>query len=291
MEHYVPERTVRLRDGRALGYAEFGDPAGRPLLYFHGFPGSRIEAALGDAVARARGVRLVGVDRPGIGLSDFLDGRSIPDWPADVAELADALGFGRFAVVGVSGGGPYALACAWKIPERLDAACVIGGLGPFDGSAAVQDMMGLGRFALSLPQHAPWAVQPLFQAAAWGIGAQAEALVDFLAGSLPEPDRSALDDPGVRRVLAESYREAVRQGGRGAGAEAGLYGGPWGFRLEDIAMEVDLWHGERDSVVPVAMGRLQARAIPRCRAKILPEEGHFSLPIRRMGEILDALMP
>jgi pimeloyl-ACP methyl ester carboxylesterase len=107
------DRTLRLGDGRRLGYAERGDPGGRPLLYFHGWPGARVEARLADEPAKAAGVRLVALDRPGMGFSDFQRGRTFVDWSADVVEVADALQLDRFAVLGISGGGPYAAACAW----------------------------------------------------------------------------------------------------------------------------------------------------------------------------------
>ena len=110
---------LRLSDGRALGYAQYGDPEGRPLFFSHGTPGSRTLAQLFDAGARRDGVRLIAPERPGFGRSDFLPDRTFADWPDDVSELADALGFDRFAVAGSSGGGPYAAACAWKLPERL----------------------------------------------------------------------------------------------------------------------------------------------------------------------------
>jgi pimeloyl-ACP methyl ester carboxylesterase len=101
------DRTIRLLDGRRLGYAEWGDPGGRPLFFFHGWPGSRIEGYLGDEAARARGVRLIAIDRPGMGLSDFQQHRTLVDWPDDVVQVAAALGLNRFAVLGISGGGPY----------------------------------------------------------------------------------------------------------------------------------------------------------------------------------------
>ena len=107
--------TIRLQDGRRLGYADLGDAGGTPVFYFHGFPSSRLEACMVEEHARRLGVRLLAVDRPGYGLSDDLPGRTIPDWPDDVVALADALGLERFAVVGSSGGGPYAIACAARI--------------------------------------------------------------------------------------------------------------------------------------------------------------------------------
>src|SRR5215475_3198278 len=111
--------VLRLADGRALGYAEFGDSGGEPFFYFHGHPGSRLEARFAESAATAAGVRIIALDRPGYGLSDWQPGRAILDWPADVTEAADLLGIGGFSVVGGSGGGPYALACAYRLPDRV----------------------------------------------------------------------------------------------------------------------------------------------------------------------------
>src|ERR671934_2916699 len=136
------DRTIRLRDGRRLGYAEWGDPGGRPLLYFHGWPGSRVEGRLGDEAARAQGVRLIALDRPGMGLSDYQPRRALVDWPVDVSQVTAALGLDRFAVLGISGGGPYAAACAWKLSEQLAGAGIVSGLAPVDAPGA---LAGMGR--------------------------------------------------------------------------------------------------------------------------------------------------
>src|SRR5688572_28104051 len=121
--------TLTLSDGRKVGIAEFGAPAGRPVVYCHGFPASRLEARLAHEAAKEVGARLIALDRPGYGLSDFQPGRRIGDWPRDVVEAADALGVQRFAMLGVSGGAPYALACAALLPERITALGVVCGLG------------------------------------------------------------------------------------------------------------------------------------------------------------------
>jgi pimeloyl-ACP methyl ester carboxylesterase len=122
-------KTIQLHDGRTLGYAEYGSSHGKTIFYFHGHPGSRFEARFLAEQTVQYGVRLIGVDRPGMGLSSFKRGRRILDWPDDAAELADSLQIEHFAVVGFSGGGPYALACAHKIPQRLTACGIISGVG------------------------------------------------------------------------------------------------------------------------------------------------------------------
>src|SRR5690242_15693615 len=111
--------TIKLKNGYVLGYAEYGDPQGKPIFYFHGWPSSRFQAKVLDAIARKLNIRIFSVDRPGYGLSDFQPNRTLLDWPGTVTELGDKLGLNKFAVMGVSGGGPYAVVCAYKIPERL----------------------------------------------------------------------------------------------------------------------------------------------------------------------------
>ena len=129
--------TIKLKDGRLLGYAEYGAPEGKPVFYFHGFPGSRLDWLLCDASAAAElNIRIIAIDRPGMGLSDFKRGREILDWPDDVVELADVLQVDRFAVLGISGGGPYACACAFKISERLTTTAIVCGMGPSEAPGA-----------------------------------------------------------------------------------------------------------------------------------------------------------
>lgn len=278
--------TVRLRDGRRLGYAEYGDLAGAPIFYFHGFPGSRLEAALADATARTLGVRLLAPDRPGFGLSDHHPGRRIRDWPDDVVRLADHLGLRRFGVLGVSGGGPYAVACAHALGPRTTRAGVVAGLGPLLRRELSRGATVLNRFALDLARHAPQTLRPLSRLAAHELAVRPHRLLAHTATRCAECDRTVLARDDVHAALCNSFREAVRAGWHGIAAEWALYGRPWGFELSAIAAEVRLWHGERDRIVAPAMGRYQATNIPGCRAHFLPHEGHYSLPLNHLESIL-----
>lgn len=284
-----PDNVLRLSDGRLLGYAELGDPGGTPLIFFHGMPGSRLGARLGDAAAKRLGVRLVAPDRPGYGLSDFQPGRTLLDWPDDVVELADALSIDRFAVGGVSGGGPYAAVCAFKIPERLTAAGIISGVGPFDVPDATEGMSRQNRLLFSAARRVPWITNVPMWLMAKGARRFADRFLSIMMRNLPEPDQAILFRPEIRPLFVEDAVEAFRPGGRGAAWEAVMYARPWGFRLEEIAMEVHLWQGELDVNVPPSMGRYQAGAIPNCKAAFYPEEGHLLL-IDRIEEILGALV-
>ncbi len=281
-------RTLRLRDGRFLGYAEYGDPQGKPLFYFHGFPGSRLEARLAHDAAKAGGVRVISLDRPGMGLSDFQRGRRFTDWPEDVVQASDAQGIGRFAVMGLSGGGPYVAVCALKLPQRLTAAGIISGVAPLDSPGATAGMSRQNRLIFGLGRRLPWLARPM-----WWLARQAsrdpDRLLNQIRRSAAEPDKAILDRPQVRAIYKADLQEAFRRGSRGLAHELVVYSRPWGFRLEDITMPVHLWQGEADANVPVSMGRYQASAIPNCRATFYPGEGHL-MSIDRMEEILAALL-
>jgi pimeloyl-ACP methyl ester carboxylesterase len=279
-------QAIRLRDGRRLGYAEWGDPGGRPLLYFHGWPGSRVEGRLGDEAARARGVRLIALDRPGMGLSDYQPRRTLVDWPDDVLQVAAALGLDRFAVLGISGGGPYAAACAWKLSDRLTGAGIVSGLAPLDVPGVITGMSRQNRLAFQLVGRLAVLRQVLMAKSAVSVRRQPDRILERGVGAAV--DKHYLDRPDLRRILVESLTEAYRSGSRGPAWELALYVRPWGFRVEDIRAPVHLWHGEQDANHPVTMGRYLARVIPKCQANFVPGEGHLVF-VDRLPEILAAV--
>ena len=281
--------TIQLGDGRLLGYAEWGDPSGRPLLYFHGFPGSRAEGRLGDQAAKVTGVRVIALDRPGMGLSDFQPRRSFLHWPQDVSQVADALGLERFAVLGISGGSPYAAVCAWKLTERLTRAGIASGLGPLDVPGVTAGMSRQNRFLFGVVGRLPVLPRVLMALTAAQVK-QPERALEQGRRSFAPVDQPYLDRPEVHEVLAATLAEAFRKGGRGPAWELRLDARPWGFRLQDIRTPVHLWHGEQDANHPIAMARHLAAAIPDCRASFYPEAGHLH-HVDRLPEILSALCP
>ena len=282
--------TLRLEDGRLLGYAVYGDPEGWPIFYFHGFPGSRLEAQLADRVAARMGIRLIALDRPGFGLSDFKPRRTIFEWPDDVVKIADALRINRFATIGVSGGGPYAVACALKIPQRLTAVAIVCGLGPLDTPNGTDRMVRTNHLIFFLGRRLPWLAKISLWRIAYQVRRNPEGTLRRMIVALPDPDKAVLARPEVKTAMKDNVVEAFRGGSRGAACELLLYTRPWGFLLEDIATRVNLWHGEQDVSVPPTMGQYQARTIPNCRAIFYPGEGHFSLVINHMEEVLSGLL-
>jgi pimeloyl-ACP methyl ester carboxylesterase len=285
---HVPAHSVRLPDGRALAYAEYGDPNGHPTLYFHGLPGSRLEAVLAAKGAAEAGIRLIASDRPGIGGSDPQDGRTLLDWPADVLQLADHIGLARFAVVGVSGGGPYAAVCAYAIPERLDGVAIVSGVAPFDQDELLEHMVWFNKLAVRGARMAPSLITSGLRPAAivrWF----PRLAIDLLSRSLDVADREVLARTEVKEAIARSLSESLRQGARANARELVILARPWGFRLEDVLLDVYLWHGERDRIVPASHGRSLCRKLSRAHFELLAVEGHFSLVIDHVADIFSRM--
>jgi pimeloyl-ACP methyl ester carboxylesterase len=282
-------RQITLADGRRLAYCEYGVPQGKPVFYFHGWPGSRLEARLAAPTARRFNARLIAVDRPGFGRSDFKKRRTLSDWPEDIGQLADALGLDRFSVAGVSGGGPYALACARHIPERLTAVAVVCGLGPLHSPLVRGGMTPLARRTFYLCRTAPWLLRMIFARTAWRLRRDFDWYLSHISDALPPADKQALFGSELKDIIVQSTLEAVRLGTRGSAWEGKLYASPWPFRLEDISTEVYLWHGEQDATVPATIGRHVAQTLGNCRPRFYADEGHFSLVTNHMTEFFEVL--
>lgn len=284
-------RQLTLPDGRVLAYTEWGDPGGRPVLYCHGFPGSRLEARLADRAALDLGIRLIAADRPGFGRSTFRAGRRLSDWPADLARLADSLSIGRFHLIGVSGGGPYAIACGQQLGERIERLAIVCGLGEFSGPNPTAGMYPAAaasiRFCLASPGLAHWTYRRVIGPT---LRRHPEKILKLLVGNAVPADREVLSDPEVRNALLTSFRECFAAGSAGPTHELGLFTTAWDIDPAKVQVPVDLWHGDLDRTVPARMGRRHARLLPRVDAHFIAVEGHFSLIVRYMRDILAALL-
>ena len=280
-------QTIKLKDGRTLGYTEYGAPQGKPVFFFHGWIGSRLDFRPNDAIARSLGARVIAIDRPGCGLSDFKPRRTILDWPDDVAELADGLRIKQFAVSGHSFGGPYVAACAYKIPDRLTAAGIVAGIGPLNRPGATKGLPTLPRLGLWLAGHAPLLLtKPYVWQMVW-LTHHPKILWKGLSSQLPKAEVEMLSRPEFAGFL-DGVSEMFRSGNYGATWDARAFTRPWEFRVEDIRMKVHLWYGEADKNVPLQMGEYYAYAIPECDFKFYPGEGHFIF-YSRAEEILRTL--
>ena len=286
MEANKLNQQISLQDGRALGYAEFGPPDGFPVFYFHGFPSSRLDWQLvsEDSLLQDVNVRIIAPDRPGYGLSDFLNGRKLFDWPDDVLELANTLQIYRFGVLGISGGGPYAAACASKIRDRLTKSGIVCGMGPSEAPG----MKDGGSW--KLPGTPALIRRVILLLTSMGIQRDPDQFISQSKETFAVPDQQLLDQPEMAAFFLAGMREALREGIKGANHEAALYTRPWGFNLQDIQTGVHLWHGAQDLNVPISVGRYVSETIQNCEAKFYENEGHLTLPRNHMHAILTPLI-
>lgn len=263
----------KLKDGRNLGYAEYGDRHGTPLFFFHGWPSSRLQAKVLDKEAKKRNIRVISPDRPGYGLSDFAPKRTLLDWADDVIELANSLQMKKFAVVGVSGGGPYAAVCAYKIPSRLTKVGIVVGLAPTDIEGVLMGMATVNKIAWRNYHRFPF----LMQLSSTLAFLQARK---FLPETLnlsyrAKADQEILKSQEVKNDMARIREQAFRQGKEGCATDLKLYTDDWGFRLKDIKTNVFLWYGDADKNVSLNMGKYYASQIPNSQLKVYPNEGHL----------------
>ncbi len=267
--------TIKLKDGRNLGYIECGDPSGKPVFFFHGWPGSRYSGKETDEAAKKIGVRIISIDRPGIGLSDYQENRQLLDWPNDVVELADYLGINNFSLMGVSGGGPYVVACAYKIPQLIIKAGIVVGLAPVDVKGNLDGMSFQGR--------AGWANYHRFPMlrTLGSLGAAIEFKYFPALGSLiafpTKQDKDLYNEAVKNKAYEESgVKEAFRQGIKGPTEELRVYTDDWGFKVKDIKVKVYLWYGAKDKCVSLNMAKYYKSQIPNSKLFIDPDGGHLS---------------
>ncbi len=269
--------SITLSDGRKLGYAEYGDAGGKPVFLFHGIPGSRLFRPP-DGVTTKAGVRLICPERPGYGESTFQVGRCMLDWPLDVVQLAEDLEVEQFAVMGHSGGGPYALACAYALRERVATAVTLSGAGPADGPNAAERMILLHALAFRAGRYLPWWLLRVLAARVYSTRLSAlVAGIDRDAGRRVAADQLLFDNPEIRGVCDESETEGLRRGLDGVAWDVYLLIRPWRFPLREIRVPVQVWHGTTDDQTSVAMARHMALEIPGARCTICEGEAHLLL--------------
>lgn len=276
------DRLIALPDGRRLAVAEYGHPEGKPVLGFHGLPGSRRQRHPDDSIATALGVRMLHLDRPGFGRSDPHRSRTLTSWVEDARAVCDALGLDRVCVIGASAGGPYALACAALLDERVARTAVVSGIGP-PGAMALRAPVLRAGFALA--PRARWSVRPFAFAAGLLARHAPGRYLDALASQLNSADRRLLARAEFRAMFAEDLREAFAQGTAAFAQDLALIAAPWPFDLVRIASPLALWHGDEDWIVPHAAAEAVARAVPAAQLHLVGGGGHF-LALERWHEIL-----
>jgi len=233
------------------------------------------------------GLHLIAPDRPGYGFSDFfLPNHGIVDYPEDIVALANALGIDKFAIFGASGGGPAALACAWKIPERLTAVGLWGSVGPFISQSSEGINPGL-RFLFRLSSKAPWIPRMQMGFVSFLIRHFLDLYIKLVSTEMNETDKAIYERLGLRELLCPDRMQAMRQGGRASAYDINL-AGRWPIPIEQITTKVFIWQGEDDRGNG-RMGSYMAGKIPNCEIIYIPNAGHFWI-FEHMGEMLATLI-
>ncbi|KAI0465999.1 alpha/beta hydrolase [Xylaria cf. heliscus] len=311
-------QTLKLPDGRVLGFAEYGSPTGKPIFFFHGFPSSRLEADGILKLVHRQDLRIIAPERPGFGLSTFQPQHRITDWPADVRALATHLGLDRFAILGGSGGAPYALACARAFPaETLSAVGLLAPAAPWE--AGIAGVPRSSRIMALMAYYWPASVRVITA----GIVALCRwlAATNFVArridrwlesskkekaastpssSSLPAASEaspsasptSTMTTQETRVALLRSVFEPFRQGTAPMVRESQLLTWEgWGLPLDEVRYDkVVIWHGVEDGQSPIHMVRYLAKQLPHCELRELEGETHFTM-VKHLGAILEELVP
>jgi pimeloyl-ACP methyl ester carboxylesterase len=266
------DSSMRLADGRTLSFGDVGASDGLPIFYFHGAPGGRLDVAWMDDAFVAAGVRVVAADRPGYGGSSPSPRRSMSDWPRDVAALADHLSIDRFAVMGLSSGGPYVAACAAVLGDRVIAAALVAGVTDMGWSAAYDEF----------PDDDEKTIMQIGdedKALAWcadRYGADGARFFDHQLDLSP-PDAALFADEAFMAGVMPTFAEAFRQGVGGFAQDITVQGRGWPFDVANISCAVRVYHGEQDTLVPVSHGRHTAETIEGSTLFVLSEHGHISM--------------
>jgi pimeloyl-ACP methyl ester carboxylesterase len=271
------EGTVTLADGRRLGYAEYGDVRGPLVLWFHGTPGARRQLPpVAHDSAHALGVRIVCLERPGVGESTEHLYERVIDWARDAVVVAERLGHDRFMVVGLSGGGPYALACAHEFPERVVGVGLLGSVTPVTGD----EVSAGGLMSLALPfNNIIKAVRRPLGVGLWAfvqaVTPLAHPLVLGFTRVMPEGDRLVLLDPDFEAMFIDDLVFGARRQFQAMVNDVILLGRSWGFRLSNVKVPVRWWHGDADPFVPLEQAERAVALIPDAELRVRAGESHL----------------
>ncbi len=285
------EGTVAVRDGRRLGFAEFGSAYGPAIVWMHGTPGARRQIPLeARAFAEQQGLRIIGVDRPGIGSSSPWVYDSVRDWTADLVLLADTLGIDTMRLLGLSGGGPYVLAAGAALPDRVRGVAVIGGVAPVVGPDAVPG--GLVGLAARLAPSVSAARMPVSVALTVAIRLAkpfAGRALDLYAAVQPEGDKRLLGRPEFKAMFIDDLLNGSRKQVSAPLSDLLLFARDWGFRLQDVRVPVLWFHGDADHIIPFAHGARMVERLPDATMIPMPGESHLG-GLGLTEEILTGLM-
>jgi pimeloyl-ACP methyl ester carboxylesterase len=285
------EGTIQVAPGRRLSFSEFGPANGRPVVWMHGTPGARRQIPESARLAAEElGIRIVGIDRPGVGDSTPFLYSALLNFAADLTEIANRLGLERFAMLGLSGGGPYVLASAFALPERVAVGGVLGGVAPTQGDDATSGGV-VGRLAplgpLAATLRTPLSV--LLTAGVWSLRPFASPAFDLYSRLSPEGDRQVFSRPEIKAMFLDDLLRGSRKGMAAPIYDFILFCRPWGFSVREVPVPIVWWHGDADYIVPLRHGERLVSLIPEAELFIRPGESHLG-SLGAAEEVLNTLL-
>jgi pimeloyl-ACP methyl ester carboxylesterase len=278
--------TVHVVGNREIGVYEYGDPNGEPVFALHGTPACGAGFDWADTPARERGLRVIAPDRPGIGRSTRVPMPAVGDYVAELGALADALNIGRFALLGYSGGGPYALAAAAGLAGRVQTAAIVAGAGEIGAWASLADLSRSDRQLTWLSLHAPAVARVALRVADLSARVAPRVVLWSAATEAPPTDREVLRSLGSPRQALALFTQALAHSSAGVVDDYARLARPWHVRLADISVPVHCWHGTADTAVPLAHTEALLEHLPNARLTTWPGEGHLGL-ITHVADVLD----
>lgn len=262
---------------------------GKPVFLFHGSPGSRAMRHPDESVASSMGARVITIDRPGYGNSHYSKDRTLLSWTNDISQLADYLKMQEFSIIGVSGGGPHAAACAVSLPSRVDKLSLVSCPAPYDTVGMSYEMSRQHKVFYSLTKKSPWLLRSLLWFSVKTAPTNPDKIREKLKKELTAEELSLFDNPDFMDIVMQDTKIAFQTGVHGCVKDFQLIFGSWGFKLEDIKTQSFLWYGDADQSVPVSMSEYISKTVTNIVTTKCRGEGHL-LFFSRWSEILNQVL-
>jgi pimeloyl-ACP methyl ester carboxylesterase len=276
---------IKLLNHRTLGFEIYGDPDGYPILYCHGFPGSRLEAAHFHEAALKNQCQVISIDRPGMGLSEFDENRTILSFAHDIDALTDELNLKKFNMISHSGGAPFLLACAYLMPHKIKKASIVSGVSPPELWRKQNNISQKERILKGCLQKASFLTTPMMYLTRMLLN-NPDKMMKHMVKTLPDIDVALFKTEKMQNIIIKSTQEVFKQGLKGASLDMKLLFKPLGFNLQDIHIPITIWHGALDTQAPVAHARIHEHVLPDAHLNLIENEAHTSLIMHCANAIL-----
>jgi len=286
LQHLEQGAVTKLYDGRKLSFCEYGAADGHPVFLFHGIAGSRLQFPAGDNKAAELGLRFIVPDRPGHGHSDPKLDHSMSSYADEISQLADRLGIGNFSLLGYTGGCAYAMASAHRLKQRVATTTLVSGRGPVE---TFSEFLSVDGIILRMARHTPSLLSKYIKVMLASAEDSPEEVLEKRFRQYSYSDQSFVEQhPEQLEMYMNALKEAIRQGTQGVASDMISVMQPLEFKLEEIDMDVHLWHGEEDRSTPMKAAKKLAKALPNCHATYVPDIGSLVI-LHKWDDILDSI--